>query len=169
MELQLMIAQMKENARRIHALAEGVSPEQGGWKPDPAVWSILEVLGHLLDEERLDFRPRLDVILHQPGGSWQPIDPMGWVTAHQYSSLSLPAVLADFQAERRASLEWLAGLGRPDWQTVFQAPFGPITAGDMLSAWAAHDLLHLRQLVELHYAWLSQQAAPFTTRYAGDW
>ena len=39
----------------------------------------------------------------------------------------------------------------------------------MLAAWVAHDLLHLRQLVELHYAWTAQQLQPYSVAYAGDW
>ena len=46
---------------------------------------------------------------------------------------------------------------------------GPLRAGDLLAAWQAHDLLHVRQLTRLHYRFLEQQAEPFTLRYAGDW
>ena len=48
-------------------------------------------------------------------------------------------------------------------------PWGKLTAGDLLASWAAHDLLHLRQLNELRYAYLIQVAAPYSVRYAGDW
>jgi hypothetical protein len=39
----------------------------------------------------------------------------------------------------------------------------------MLMAWVAHDLLHLRQLIELRYAYLQQQAQPYQIAYAGQW
>jgi hypothetical protein len=42
-------------------------------------------------------------------------------------------------------------------------------AGDMLAAWVAHDLLHMRQLVELHRTYTVTQLAPYDTRYAGEW
>jgi len=38
-----------------------------------------------------------------------------------------------------------------------------------MAAWVAHDLLHLRQLVELHYAWTVAKAAPYSLQYAGEW
>jgi hypothetical protein len=50
-----------------------------------------------------------------------------------------------------------------------EGKFGRLSAGDMLMSWVAHDLLHLRQLVELHYAYHKQQAQPYDIGYAGDW
>jgi len=58
-----LIGQLGENAGRIAALVRGVTPENVRWKPDPASWSILEVINHLWDEEREDFRVRLGIIL----------------------------------------------------------------------------------------------------------
>jgi hypothetical protein len=33
----------------------------------------------------------------------------------------------------------------------------------------AHDLLHARQLVRLHFTYTVQTVAPYGTRYAGEW
>jgi len=49
------------------------------------------------------------------------------------------------------------------------ASFGPIKAGDMLTAWVTHDHHHMRQLVELLYALVLEKMAPFEGRYAGQW
>ncbi|MCB0058173.1 MAG: DinB family protein, partial [Caldilineaceae bacterium] len=61
---------MQRNAQRIAALVAGVPDEQARWKPDAESWSILEVVNHLLDEEREDFRVRIDYTLHRPGEKW---------------------------------------------------------------------------------------------------
>ena len=50
---------LRANADVIAAQVAGVSDEQARWKPDPAQWSILEVMSHLADEEIEDFRARL--------------------------------------------------------------------------------------------------------------
>ena len=97
------------------------------------------------------------------------IDPAGWVTARGYNDRELAATLSAFLTEREQSLAWLAGLTNPDWSRVYQASFGPITAGDLAASWAAHDLLHSRQLLELRHARLLALAAPHRTQYAGDW
>jgi hypothetical protein len=49
------------------------------------------------------------------------------------------------------------------------APFGQISAGDMFASWVAHDLLHIRQLVELHWAYTTRQLQPYNVEYAGGW
>lgn len=171
MELVEMMAQMSLQAGRIRALADGVAAAQARWRPDAESWSILEVVNHLADEEREDFRTRLDFILHRPGEDPPPIDPQGWVTARGYNQRDLAESIDRFLGERQTSLAWLRGLGAPDWATTVSAPDGSwrIRAGDMAAAWVAHDLLHTRQLVELHWAWTQQAVAPYATDYAGPW
>jgi hypothetical protein len=169
MDPAALIQQMSLNADRINALVERLPEDQARWKPDPETWSIQEVIAHLLDEEREDFRVRLDIILHSPDRDWPPIDPEGWVVERGYNQGDLAEAINDFLIEREKSLSWLGGLENPDWQAVYEARFGKIRAGDMLAAWAGHDLLHLRQLVELHWAYLEKKAEPFSVRYAGEW
>ncbi len=169
MDFDHLISQMADNAQRLRALAEGVSDHQARWKPDPASWSILEVVNHLLDEERQDFRVRLDLALYQPDEPWPGIDPEGWVTQHRYNEQNPGESLDGFLAAREASLLWLRGLSSPNWEAVLDAPFGQITAGDIFASWAAHDLLHMRQLVELHWAYTRMKVDPYRTDYAGAW
>jgi hypothetical protein len=169
MELDYLATQMALNAERIRALCQGVPDAQSRWKPAPDAWSILEVVNHLVDEEREDFRARLDHVLHRPGQPWPAIDPQGWVTARKYNDRELGASLARFLAEREASLGWLRTLPAPNWAAVYEAAWGPIAAGDVMASWVAHDLLHMRQLVKLHYLFLTAASKPHDVRYAGAW
>jgi hypothetical protein len=169
MNLDHFTTQMANNAASIRSLVQGVADEQARWKPDPDSWSILEVINHLYDEEREDFRLRLDCILHQPDRPWPAIDPQGWVSQRRYNDRDLEQSLSNFLCERETSRTWLNGLPAPNWQAAYEAPFGRITAGDMFAAWVAHDLLHLRQLVELHWAYTVRAVQPYGVRYAGEW
>lgn len=170
MKLDEMIAQMAQQADRIRALVAGVSDEQARWKPDADSWSILEVVNHLYDEEREDFRVRLDLLLHQPDQVAPPIDPQEWVTARAYNQRDLVESLDNFLDERQRSLDWLRGLGAPDFAAAIVMPWGTTYhPGDMAAAWVSHDLLHLRQLVELHWAWTQHRVAPYQSDYAGEW
>ena len=169
MELDYFTAQMKNNAETIRQMVEGVSDAQAHWKPSPDAWSILEVINHLYDEEREDFRVRLDIILHQPDQPWPSIDPEGWVTARQYNQRDLRESLTNFLDQRQESLAWLKGLASPDWKAVYETPWGQMTAGDMFAAWVAHDLLHTRQLVELQWAYTTRRLQPHRVDYAGSW
>ena len=162
MELNRFILQMADNARRIRALVEGVSEEQARLKPDPDSWSILEVVNHLLNVEETDFRPFLDLALRQSGEPRPKI-------ATQANERGLSESLQGLVAAREASLAWLRSLTPPDWEATYNAPWGPIKAGDIFAAWIAHDILHMRQLVKLHWAYTTRLLEPYSTDYAGDW
>lgn len=169
MEVEQLYRELAHGAEMIRVVAAGFTQTQAQVKPDPDSWSVLEVICHLLDEEREDFRVRLDYILHRPGEDAPPIDPAGWVTARCYKERDLAETLRQFLAERQVSLDWLAGLSNPNWHAEFKAPWGSIFAGDMLAAWVAHDGLHLRQLLELRRTRLLGWSEPFNLGYAGDW
>ncbi len=169
MESTQLIDQLYLNGRHIFALVDDISDGQARWKPDPASWSILEVVNHLYDEEREDFRLHLDLILNRPNDTWPPIDPEGWVTARGYNQRELGSSVQALRVERQASLQWLKSLPAPNWESRITNPLGSLSAGEMLASWAAHDTLHLRQLVELQHDWLVKLAAPYDTGYAGKW
>ena len=169
MDLEFFTNKMAEHAGTIHSLTLGISEEQARWKPDPDTWSILEVVNHLHDEEREDFRVRLDYILHHPDQPWPPINPQGWVTERHYNQRDLSESLQAFLKERRKSLAWLADLRDADWKASVKVSFGEFSAGDIFAAWVGHDLLHLRQLVELHWAYTLHMVDPYHVNYAGEW
>lgn len=170
MKFEALIQQLAADAGRVRELAGGVSEEQAQWKPASDSWSILEVINHLFDEERQDFRVRLDYILNRPGQPWPPIDPQGWVRERNYNSRDLNESLENYLEEREKSLDWLKTLGDADWDKGEVAPWGGvIRAGDILSAWVAHDIHAMRQLSELHYAWTQRLAEPYSVEYAGEW
>ena len=169
MDVTFLTRQLTDNAARIEALVRGVSPQEGAWKPDQDTWSILEVVNHLVDEEREDFRVRLDIILNHPQKPWPGIDPEGWVVERKYNQRDLEDSLKNFLSEREASLEWLGTLGEPDWSVPYQAHFGSIRAGDVFASWVTHDHLHMRQLIELHRALTARRAEPYQLDYAGTW
>lgn len=134
MNVEGCLHQLADNAERIRIFVQGVSIDQARWRPAADSWSILEVVNHLYDEEREDFRVRLDIILHRPADTWPAIDPQGWVGKRKYNERDIEKSLQNFLSERRASLEWLRGVSSPAWETEYQALFGPIRAGDMFAA-----------------------------------
>jgi hypothetical protein len=170
MDSQWLIARLGRNAPLIRGLVEGITPEQAPWKPEPQAWSILEVVNHLYDEEREDFRTRLDLVLQDPERDWPPIDPQGWVAKRSYNTRGLEESLNNFLAERERSLAWLEGLRDADWEKARVHPIaGSLRAGDLLASWVAHDFLHARQLARLHLQYAARQAVPYDGSYAGSW
>jgi hypothetical protein len=170
MKANALIDRLEQNAHRINTLIDGVSAEEAVWKPSTDQWSILEVTAHLLDEEREDFRARLDLLLHRPGVLGPPINPQGWVLERKYNERNLQETLQSFLEERKKSLAWVRGLAAPAWPNALEHPkIGTIKAGDILGSWVAHDLLHMRQLTRLHWLYVGELAKPYSLGYAGDW
>ena len=109
-------------------------------------------------------------MLHRPGEPWPAIDPEGWPISRRYQEGDLPTALARFVAARAASLAWLESLPSPDWTTESTHPRGfTLRAGDLLTSWLAHDIIHIRQIDRLHRAWLVEVLSDFSTEYAGPW
>jgi hypothetical protein len=179
MQFNVICQELERGATVIPALLSGVTSEQARVKPAPDAWSVLEVVGHLVDEERWDFRWHLDRMLHQDTpdqlsvGRPLPDHNPGQGLVHPYNEHDFAQTLDEFLAERKHSLEWLKTLSVPDWSKSVTIPFsstGHITkAGDMLASWAAHDNLHMRQLVELRWTRLLGLVQPYAVEYAGGW
>ena len=168
MNFDYCIEQLTANAAALKALTAGISPEQARWKPSPETWSVLEVVNHLADEEREDFRPFVDWALGGPRKKSH--DPDGWIATRGYNERDLGASVADFLQERETSLAWLRERSNADWQTPVAYRRRPgFRAGDVLASWVAHDILHQRQLVELRFELAKATLAGFDVRYAGKW
>jgi len=169
MDFAYLKSLMAHHAKIIRLLTEDVSPEQARWKPDADTWSILEIINHLYDEEREDFRAHLDGILNKPGEGWGYIRPFEWVTERRYNERDLETSVQNFLAERRDSLVWLESLGAPDWESSMPAPWdSDISAGDMFASWVIHDQWHIQQLVQARRNYVIAQVAPYDVEYAGE-
>ncbi len=170
MEPAILIEELAHGEVILPTLVQGISQVAAQLKPDLKTRSILEVMCHLYDEEREDFRLRLDLMLHRPADPWPPIRPEEWVTERAYNEQDLATVVRRFVEERQNSLIWLKRLENPDWEITVETPWGRVMkAGDMLASWVAHDNLHMRQLVELRRWRIEQITMPYNVAYAGDW
>ena len=169
MQFEILYQELVHGAEIIRALATGVTQAEAQTKPDPESWSILEVLCHLHDIEREDFRQRLDSILHRPAEEWTIFDPGTWVESREYNKRNFTETLNSFLEERNKSLAWLKNLSSPNWESEHTDQYGSIKAGEMFSAWVDHDNLHIRQLVELRQARIVRLTEPYDVSYAGEW
>lgn len=139
------------------------------FRPQTDQWSIAEIVGHMADEEPADFRARTCLLLEAPDLDWPPIDPPRWVIERGHQSKSIASLLEAFERERAMSLEWLKSLREPNWASTKTHPkFGTFTAGGMLVAWAAHDILHFRQITKRLYQYAASLAPGARIDYAGD-
>ena len=169
MEFKTLYKELVNSTEMIRALLADISQDEAQIKPNSESWSILEVVCHLYDEEREDFREHLDFILHRQNEEWHRIDPDGWVTERKYNEHNFAEMQEKFFAERKNSLEWLQGISNANWETTYSSQFGSMKAGDMFTSWVAHDNLHIRQLTELRRNKIERITKPYDIQYAGDW
>jgi hypothetical protein len=169
MNLDYFIKRFSSNCGVFENLLADVNLEQSRWKPSPDKWSMLEVINHLYDEEREDFRQRVELTLANPAEPWPPINPREWVSTRSYNERVIDTSLREFLMERENSLRWLRELSQPNWENSNDGPNGCLSAGDLLASWLAHDFLHIRQLARLHWQYIGETAQPYQTTYGGPW
>jgi len=166
MEFRILYQELQTSTEMIRALLAGVTPEAARLKPGAEGWSILEVVCHLYDEEREEFREHLDFILHRQQEEWHEMD---FERENEYNEQNFAEMQEKFFLEREKSLAWLNGLPNPDWEKSYTTKYRTISAGEMFACWVAHDNLHLRQFVELRRLRLENITKPYNLEYAGDW
>ena len=166
MEFSILYQELQNSTEMIRALLAGVEPEAARLKPSAESWSILEVVCHLYDEEREDFREHLDFILHRQQEEWHEMDPE---RENEYNEQNFAEMQEKFFVEREKSFAWLKGLVNPDWEKTYTTAYRTISAGEMFACWVAHDNLHIRQFVELRRLRLENITKPYNLEYAGDW
>ncbi|MEM9681416.1 MAG: DinB family protein [Bacteroidota bacterium] len=167
MTVEDIISRLEHNKAIFESLLSHVSKDQISWRPQPEKWSLLEIVCHIYDEEREDFRARVKNTLSQT--KIVPIDPEDWVTSRRYSEHDYDEKLQAFLQEREQSVTWLRQLENPDWERYHDHnTFGRMTARLFLVNWLAHDYLHIRQINRYHYLYL-QHNTQISLQYAGRW
>lgn len=151
------------------ALLNGKQPDEYNFRPDDSSWTLLEIICHLHDEEREDFRTRVRNTLESPHLAPQPINPVGWVKERNYAGQNFDEKLNAFLVERDASIEWLNTLSDVKWDNVYEHPTaGKFTAYSFLTNWLAHDYHHIRQINRRLYEYLKAKSG-VSLAYAGEW
>lgn len=169
MNYSTIIHELTRNREVFKGLLFGLTDKEYLWKPLPEKWNSLEIICHLYDEEREDFRARTRHVLENPTELLPPINPQGWVEEREYSQQDFSETLAKFLKARQQSIEWLKSLQSPKWDNAYEHPkFGQMTAKMFLSNWLAHDYIHIRQILKLKFGYLKQQSGEGLT-YAGNW
>ncbi len=117
----------------------------------PDTWSPFDIVGHLIHGERTDWIVRTQVLLAY--GETRPFTPFDRFAQFEASRGKRLRELLDTFAELRAAnlirLESL-GLTPEDLDRRGRHPeLGPVTLGDLLATWVAHDLSHIAQIARV--------------------
>ena len=166
MKFDLIVKQLSNNKLVFENMLANVSEEQARWKPSPSRWSLLEVMNHLYDLEKEDFRKKLDMVLYKPGIPWSSIDVLNWVSSRAYNKKPVLQSYKNLLNERVQSINWLNSLRSPNWDSEYKGT-RRMRAGDLLYSWAAHDFIHIKQMADLLYEYMGKTLEDYSIEYAG--
>lgn len=169
MDPKAIIDELLRNKSVFKDLLTDVSEVEYTWSQKSDKWSLLEIVCHLYDEEREDFRTRVQCVLKDPNIPPPPFDPIIWVTERNYKDQNYNDILRKFLSERDKSVLWLQSLENPSWDNTYQHPkLGPMSTFLFLTNWLAHDYLHIRQIIRLKFDYLKATSKE-NLNYAGIW
>jgi len=145
-----ILAVLEGQIDAIHRLLAPVPAEKESYRYAEGKWSIRQVLGHLVDGERV-FAYRA---LRFGRGDRTPLPGFEqdlWVPECHAASRPWPELLADFAAVRAASLHLFRSFAPADWERRGEACDIEVSVRAIAWILAGHELHH-RRIVRERYA-----------------
>ena len=131
-------------------------------------WSAYDIVGHLLHGEEDNWIARARMILDY--GDGRPFEPFNRTAMFtKYDDYSLDQLLDAFEQARARSLETLETLAVTPEKLALTGKhpaLGTVTLGQLLSAWVAHDLNHIGQIVEVMARQYADAVGPWRANLA---
>jgi len=162
-KLEYVTAVLSRTPASLDALLRGLPEFWTHHNEGGHTWSAFDIVGHLIFADRTDWMPRLRRILeYGESVPFDPFDRLGQVQESQGKALD--QLLTEFAKGRDACLRELQGvnLQPTDLERRGKHPaLGSVSASQLLSTWAVHDLNHLHQLSRVMAHQYEDQVGPF--------
>ena len=138
---------LEEQPRDLGALFAGVPEERGGYRYEPGKWSMREVVGHLVDVERvLGFRAYCF-----SRGEAQPlpgVDFESYAAMGEHDRRTLADMLQEFKGLRRSHVAMFRALDEEASRRIGTADGNPVSPRALAYILAGHVRYHSRLLEE---------------------
>ncbi|HXC05583.1 MAG TPA: DinB family protein [Bacteroidia bacterium] len=126
-------------------------------------FSPFDVVGHLIQGEKTDWVPRMEIILSNTADkAFQPYDRFAQVEESKGKTMN--QLLAEFRMLRQQNMNVLESknLTEPDFAKLGTHPkFGPVTLQQLLATWTVHDLSHIAQITRVMCKQYKQGVGPW--------
>lgn len=141
------MAVLERTPATLHAMLAGLPDSWTRRDEGPDTFSAFDNVGHLIHGERADWIPRAQIILAQGADRrFPPFDRYAHI--EESRGKDLDTLLVEFAELRRHSLDTLRAWQLTDRELALEGDhpaFGPVTLGQLLATWVAHDLGHIAQ------------------------
>lgn len=141
--LGLMDTQAADFAAQLGAWSE----EKGGFAYAPGKWTVKELVGHLIDGERV-FTYRAMTFARGDAGPLPGFDENAWVPAGRFNERSLKSLVTEWLAVRQATRALFGGLPVESHAARGSANGAPVTVRALAYITVGHVTHHLRVLKE---------------------
>lgn len=138
---------LREQGKAVNALFGELSEEQGSYRYAPGKWSLGQLLGHLIDSERI-MSYRLFRISRGDSTSLPGFDQNFFVEAGQYDSYTLKELIPLYEASRQSTLVLVGSIRDEAWTRMGNANGHAISAGAQLTLMIGHERHHLNIIKE---------------------
>ncbi len=142
-----ILAVLEQQAEEIRRLAASVPKERETFRYAEGKWSIREVLGHLVDGERI-FGYRAFCISRGETAALPSFDENRYVAAARSDATPLAELADELALVRRSNLVVLRRLEPPEWARVGTASGKPVSVRALAWVMAGHPRHHLEVLRE---------------------
>lgn len=130
----------------LRALLRGAGAEEARRRPDPENWSIIEIVAHLGDAERLA-NERIRRMLDEERPAMEAFDQLEAAERGRYRERDLEEVLLAFAEQRAAGVSTLEAFDAAGWARVARhVELGDITIEALVRLMVFHDAVHLAQI-----------------------
>ena len=142
---------LEDQHRDTQQLLAGVSEAKALHRYAPGKWSIKEVVGHLMDSERV-FGYRALRFARADAKPLQGFDEQAWIPAGKFDARSLKDLAAELDAVRQATLAMFRGLDAEALARKGTANDKEITVRALAYIIAGHERHHVAILRERYLA-----------------
>jgi len=146
-----ILAALTQQAPETQALFSGFSDAEQDYRYAPDKWSVKEVLGHVIDTERV-FAYRALRIARNDRTPLPGFEQDDYVRYGAFAELRLADMLEEFACVRRASLFLFRPLSREAWMRRGIADQKEISVRALAYIIAGHELHHRQVLKEKYLA-----------------
>jgi MOSC domain-containing protein YiiM len=134
--------QLAEQRDRVVSRLSGVSAEKAAFRYETGKWSVIEVIGHVADAERI-FACRLLRIGRGDATPLPGFDENSYVPGGAFDRRALPDVLEEFVTARNATLALVLGLPSEAWARRGRANDQVVTTAALVYIMLGHVEHHL--------------------------